>query len=115
MKKALIFFGIALIISSALFLVAQEANKQAWRDFRVIIGQIETSTTHIRQLYSGIISMESEKAEIIDDTVRRDELIKILDIHPDYSLQWVQTRLTKLAELRQYLEVNGYVVPVEPD
>lgn len=109
MKKTLIFLGIALILSASLFLFAQEANKQAWRDFRVIIGAIETTEGQIQQLYNYIVGIESEKVEIINDIARRDELIKILDVHPDYSLQWAQTRITKLTDLKQWLIDNGYI------
>lgn len=109
MKKAIIFLGITLILSASLFLLAQEANKQAWRDFRIIIRSIEVTEGQIQQLYNYIEGVESEKAEIIDDVIRRDELIKILDIHPDYSVNWVQTRITKLAELKQWLEDNNYI------
>lgn len=109
MKKTLVFFGIVLILSTSLFLLAQKANKQAWRDFRIIIRAIETTEGQIQQLHNYIVGIESEKAEIIDDTARRNELIKILDVHPDYSVQWVQTRITKLTELKQWLEDNGYI------
>jgi len=109
MKKTLIFIGIALILSMSIFLLAQEANKEAWRDFRVIIGALESGEMQIQQLYNTIVSIESEKAEIIDDVNRRNELIKILNIHPDYSVQWVQVRITKLTELKQWLIDNGYV------
>jgi len=110
MKKILTFFGIALIFSASLFLLAQKANKQAWRDFRVITGSLERAESDIQTLYHLIKGIQSEKAEIIDDVDRRNELIKILNVHPDYSVNWVQTRITKLTELKKWLIDNNYVM-----
>lgn len=84
------------------------ANIQAWQDFNTVIKSLIIAVSGVGNLVDRIKSLETLKAKIIEDTVRRDELLKILDIHPDYSLQWVQARLTKLETLLQYLEDNGY-------
>ncbi len=85
------------------------ATKQGWRDFSVIISRIEMCINEMQSLYNGIARLEKDKADIVDDADRLAEVKKILDIHPDYSVTWVQQRITKLSELKTWLEDNGYI------
>ena len=108
MKRKIMAFLVVIVVFGGLFLFAQ-ANKQAWRDFFVMTGSIEKVASDIQQLYNLMIHIESEKVNIVDNPQRLAELKKILDQHPDYSVQWMQTRLNKLKTLRQWLENNGYI------
>jgi len=85
------------------------ATKQGWRDFSVVISRIEMCINEIQTLYNGISRLEKDKTDIVDDADRLADLKKILDIHPDYSVTWVRQRITKLSELKTWLEDNGYL------
>jgi len=85
------------------------ATKQGWRDFKVIIPRIEQCVDEIHTLFTEINRLEKDKADIVDDADRLADVKKILDIHPDYSVNWVRQRITKLSELKTWLEDNGYL------
>jgi len=85
------------------------ATKQGWRDFSVIISRIEMCVNEMQNLYNGINRLEKDKADIVDDASRLADVKKILDIHPDYSVTWVRQRITKLSELKTWLEDNRYL------
>lgn len=85
------------------------ANKQGWRDFAVIIGRIKGLVNDIAQMNNDIERLLKDKQDIIDDPDRKDELKTILDINPDYSINWVATRIAKLEELKSYLEDNRFL------
>jgi len=85
------------------------ATKRGWRDFSIIISRIEMCINEIQNLYNGVSRLEKDKADIVDDAVRLADVKKILDIHPDYSVNWVRQRITKLSELKTWLEDNGYL------
>jgi len=85
------------------------ATKRGWRDFSVIISRIEMCINEMQNLYNGIVRLEKDKADIVDDADRLADVKKILDIHPDYSVTWVRQRITKLSELKTWLEDNGYL------
>lgn len=100
---------VILTVLAALLLLAQTPTMETWGDFSRIIGDINRSYSEIRELDRLITDLEAAKIEIIDDVDRRDRLIKILDVHPDYSAAWVNQQHNKLKTLRQYLEDNNYI------
>jgi len=85
------------------------ANLQAWQDFNKTIRSVMVAVGKVDELYDKIKTLEELKSEIIDDNERKTELIKIFNIHPDYSVAWFTARFNKLKELKQYLEDNGYI------
>lgn len=85
------------------------ATKEGWRDFSKIISRIEQCTYEVQNLYNGISRLEKDKVDIVDDAARLADVKKILDIHPSYSVTWVRQKITKLSELKQWLEDNGYI------
>jgi len=54
-------------------------------------------------------NLQAIKTEIFDDTDRKAELKKIVDIHPDYTITGVVATYQKLQTLKTYLEDNGYI------
>lgn len=87
----------------------QEANQQGWRDFDAFVGLLDSTDSAIQDAYNHIISLQSEKAEIIDEAERLAEITKIIDIHPDYNMEDIVAKLATLETLRAYLVDNGYV------
>jgi len=85
------------------------ASHRGWRDFSIIISRIEMCVNEMQNLYNGISRLEKDKADIVDDAKRLADVKKILDIHPDYSVNWVRQRITKLSELKIWLKDNGYL------
>lgn len=85
------------------------ATKQGWTDFRVIVSRIEQCADEIHTLFTEINRLEKDKADIVDDAARLANVKEILDIHPSYSVNWVRQRITKLSELKTWLEDNGYL------
>jgi len=85
------------------------ANLQSWEDFGRVIGSVNRLASDIKEIARDIERLEELKAEIIDDTERKAELIKIFAVHPDYSVTWFTTRFNKLKALKAYLEDNGYL------
>lgn len=85
------------------------ATKQGWKDFNTIISRMKICIDNILELSNQIQRLEKNKDDIIDDAVRLADIKEILDIHPDYSVNWVQQRITKLSELKTWLEDNNYL------
>lgn len=85
------------------------ATKQAWGDFARLMGRIGGAITEIENIVHSIESIEKIKIEIVDDADRLAGIKEILDIHPDFSVNWVQARITKLSQLKTWLEDNGYL------
>lgn len=107
MKKKLTF--VSLILLTALLLFSQTATKQAWDDFSRVIGHINGLQQGIENIHAQIELLEGLKVEIMDATARKNELVKILNIHPDYSVDWVKVRIDKLTKLKDYLEANNFI------
>ena len=106
MKKKLIVIILLLAVG---FAFGQVANKQGWRDFRAFTGLMDSTDSSIVNVYNHIVSLESEKAAILDDAERKAEVLKIVNIHPDYALDSIVAKLQKFNTLKSYLEDNGYL------
>ena len=87
----------------------QEANLEGWRDFVAFTGLLNSTDSAIQNLYNSIISLQSEETAIIDDAERKAEMLKIVNIHPDYDLDSIVAKLQKFNTLKSYLEENGYI------
>jgi len=45
----------------------------------------------------------------MDDTDRKTELKKIIDVHPDFTIESITVQYLKLMTLKTWLEDNGYI------
>ena len=85
------------------------ANKQGWDDFDDIINHISGIKDVIRNIHSQLETLKRLKEDIMDDTTRKAELKKIIDQHPDFTIQSLGADFTKLIALHTWLEENGYL------
>jgi len=85
------------------------ATKRGWRYVSVISSKRGRHFNEMKTIYNGISRLEKDKADIVDNADRLADVKKILDIHPDYSVNWVRQRITKLSELKTWLKDNGYL------
>ena len=106
MKKKLIGIVLLLVVG---FAFGQVINREGWRDFNVFTGLMDSTDSAIQDVYNHIISLESEKAAIMDDADRLAEMKKIIDCHPDYDLTEIVAKLAAFKVLKNYLLNNGYV------
>jgi len=85
------------------------ANQLAWNDFNRVIREFNRIQESIEDVSRWAGNLQAIKTEIFDDTDRKAELKKIIDIHPDYTISGVVATYQKLQTLKTYLEDNGYV------
>lgn len=85
------------------------ANKQAWEDFSSVVGTIERTKSVVKEIGQSIERLKEMKIEIMDDAMRKAELKKIIDQHPDFTIQSLGADFTKLIALHTWLEDNGYL------
>lgn len=85
------------------------STKQSWQDFKRIVGEFDRIQESIEDVSRWAGSLQSIKTEIFDDTDRKAELKKIVDIHPDYTITGIVATYQKLQALKTYLEDNGYI------
>ena len=85
------------------------ANEQAWRDFRQITGMMDNVKNNIQGINNTINRLKHDKQEILDDTTRKAEVEKIIDIHPLYTITQLQNQYQKAAALQAWLQDNGYL------
>lgn len=111
MRKELIGIAILLMVSCTLGTMSmeQEVNQQGWKDFDAFVGLIGSTDSAIQNLFSNIVSLGNKKVEIMDNPARKAEIKKIIDLHPDYDLDDITAKLTKLEALKNYLIDNGYI------
>jgi len=89
------------------------ANQLAWNDFNRVIREFNRIQESIEDVSRWTGNLQAIKTEIFDDTDRKAELKKIIDIHPDYTITGVVATYQKLQTLKTYLEDNGYVINEE--
>jgi len=80
------------------------ANKQGWEDFRRITELIENIEGAVKSILGFAGKLEYYKTEILDDVSRKDEIKKIIDIHPDWTLTQITNCYTKIMALKTYVE-----------
>jgi len=85
------------------------ANEQSWQDFNRVIREFNRIQESIEDVARWAGNLQAIKTEIFDDTDRKAELKKIVDIHPDYTITGVVATYQKLQTLKTYLEDNGYI------
>ena len=85
------------------------ANQLAWQDFNRVTREFDRIQESIEDVSRWAGNLQAIKTEIFDDTDRKAELKKIIDIHPDYTIEDIVTTYQKLRTLKTYLEDNGYV------
>ncbi len=85
------------------------ANKQAWDDFSSVVGTVERTKSDVKEAGRNIERLKEMKIEIMDKATRKAELKKIIDQHPDFTIQSLGADLTKLIALHAWLEDNGYL------
>jgi len=85
------------------------ANEQAWKDFRQITRMIDNVKSNIQGINNIINRLKHDKQEILDNTERKVEVKKIIDIHPLYTIPMLQTIFQKMTELQTFLSDNGYL------
>lgn len=91
------------------------ANKQGWEDFSSVVGLVSQLRGDIKKLGQNIGRLKAMKAEIMDDPVRKAELKKIIDQHPDFTITSLGADFTKLIWLQTWLESNEYLVYDVPE
>ena len=89
------------------------STKQSWQDFNRIIREFNRIQESIEDVSRWAGNLRAIKTGIFDDTERKAELKKIIDIHPDYTITGVVATYQKLQTLKTYLEDNGYVTQEE--
>ena len=89
------------------------ASKKAWQDFDRVIREFDRIQESIEDVSRWAGNLQAVKTEIFDDTGRKVELKKIIDIHPDYTIIGVVAMYQKLQVLKTYLIDNGYVINEE--
>lgn len=82
------------------------ANKQGWRDFRVITNRIDALKSEIKQILNGIARLQQDKIAVLDDAARKAEVKELVDRHPDYSIAGLTSDYTKLVALKAWIEAN---------
>lgn len=85
------------------------ANKQAWDDFSSVVGTVERTKSDVKEVGRNIGRLKEMKTEVMDNTSRKAELKKIIDQHPDFTIQSLGADFTKLIALHTWLEDNGYL------
>lgn len=86
-----------------------DIQKQAWRDFNGFIKHVDEAVSQAAHVHKLITHVEQSKAEILDDPPRKAALKKLVDLHPDYDLTTIVTKITKLSTLKTWLEDNGFI------
>lgn len=85
------------------------ANKQAWEDFSSVVGTVERTKSDVEEVGRNIERLKEMKVEIMDDATRKAELKKIIDQHPDFTIQSLGADFIRLIALHTWLEDNGYL------
>lgn len=91
------------------------STKQSWLDFNRVLKEFNRIQESIEDVLRWAGNLEAIKTDIFDDTERKAELKKIIDIHPDYTITGVVATYQKLQALKTYLIDNGYVINNEED
>ena len=84
-------------------------TKKAFEDFARIIGNGNRLFSDIKAVARAIDEFKLIKEEIIDDSTRKAEVKKIIDLHPDYTIAKITNGYNKLIALKSWLENNGYL------
>lgn len=85
------------------------ATRLAWADFGSFVGKLNRIKSDVSAIARDIENLAELKTEILDDSDRKAELKKIIDVHPDYSIVSLGSDYPKLITLKNYLEDNGYI------
>lgn len=83
------------------------SKEQAREDFGTIVGGIKRTLSDVKILAVQIDHVKKLKEEILDDTTRKAEVKKIVDVMLDESLTEIVAKYDKLITLRGWLEQNG--------
>jgi len=83
------------------------ANLLAWQDFSVITDKLQECEGKVKELYHALVNLNSEKVKIVDDQDRLNGIIEIINIHPDWTVQDINSRLSALKELGIYINNSG--------
>lgn len=86
-----------------------DLKKQAFNDFNSFFNRVDHIGDEINSVYVNITAIENMKTDILDDPARKAALKKLVDLHPDYDLADLATKINKLSTLKAWLEDNGFV------
>lgn len=84
-----------------------ETTQQAFTDFPTITGKCKRIRADIKHLANEIERLEELEDKILNDTTRKANLKKVIDIYPKLSVQDVIDNVNELKAFRQYLITEG--------
>jgi len=85
------------------------ANEQAWQDFKTITKAFMVIPGKIVEVNNWIEQIKELKKNILDNSARKAEMKKIVDIHPLYTITQLQNQYQKAIALQAWLQNNGYL------
>jgi len=83
------------------------ANPLAWSDFNVITGKLQECESKTVELYNLLVNLNDEKTKIVDDPARLAGITEIINIHPDWAVADIASRINVLKLLGIYIHENG--------
>lgn len=84
------------------------ATLLAWQDFNDVCGHIRDADGAISALHAQLDWLIAEIEKVTTDTDRRNAATELANIHPEYTLAYIQARLANIKTLRNWMVANGY-------
>jgi hypothetical protein len=84
------------------------ATQAGWEDWERLVRLALESKSAISQLYNVLVAHIQDIDAIINDTPRRVAAKEVADIHPTYTVAFLQTARTQFNTLKTWMEANGY-------
>lgn len=112
-KKTIGFIVALAVCFLATMLIAQQTTREGWRGFNRLTATIERTETQAQQLYNEFVVLKKLKVNIIENTALFDEVKKVIDVHPDYTVTDIAGRINTLEASVKNLVENGLVSDVQ--
>lgn len=84
--------------------MAVKTTEQAFADMSRLVGNINRTKLDIQEVAREIGRIEELAKEILGDPVRKANLKKLVDIHPNYTVAGIESEISKLKKLKEKLK-----------
>jgi len=112
-KKAMAFIVVLAICLFAISLIAQETTQEGWRSFNRLTNVMDRAESQAQQLYNEFVVLKKLKIQIIDNAPLLAEVVKVIDVHPDYTTASIVNRINALEAMVKKLVESELVTGVQ--
>lgn len=112
-KKVMAFIAVLAVCVFTISLIAQETTQEGWRSFNRLTNVIDRTESQAQQFYNEFVVLKKLKVQIIDNASLLAEVVKVIDVHPDYTTASIISRINALEAMVKKLVESELVTRVQ--